>query len=134
MPTPNQKSGLDWSAVKDQARRAVLDQLRGRFGLTDLESRIETALCFTPADWAAQGINLGATFNLAHNLGQMLHKRVHHRAPGLDGLWFVGGGTHPGSGLPVIFLSAQTTARELDAELSATATSGARRPSAAVAV
>jgi len=31
----------------------------------------------------------------------------------VDGVWLVGGGTHPGSGLPVIFLSAQITARLL---------------------
>jgi phytoene desaturase len=28
----------------------------------------------------------------------------------VDGVWLVGGGTHPGSGLPVIFLSSQITA------------------------
>jgi len=31
----------------------------------------------------------------------------------LDGVYLVGGGTHPGSGLPVIFLSSQITARML---------------------
>jgi phytoene desaturase len=63
------------------------------------------------------GINFGATFNLAHGLDQMLHRRVPHRAPFADGMWFVGGGTHPGSGLPVIFLSAQITAGMLCDEL-----------------
>jgi phytoene desaturase len=68
---------------------------------------------FTPADWAAERINHGATFNLAHNIGQMLHRRVQHRYPGTDGLWFTGGGTHPGSGLPVIFLSSTIASRLL---------------------
>ncbi|MED5506835.1 MAG: hypothetical protein VX684_03250, partial [Planctomycetota bacterium] len=51
--------------------------------------------------------------NIAHNLGQMLHRRPQNRLQGLDGTWMVGGGTHPGSGLPVIFLASQTTARML---------------------
>jgi phytoene desaturase len=47
----------------------------------------------------------------------MLHKRPPHKLPGAKGVWMVGGGTHPGSGLPVIFLSAQITSRLLCAEL-----------------
>ncbi len=34
---------------------------------------------------------------------QMLHLRPHNRFEDLDGVYLVGGGTHPGSGLPVIF-------------------------------
>ena len=78
-----------------------------------LASRIRAELVVTPDDWRAERINHGATFNMAHTLGQMLHRRPQHRAEGLDGLWFVGGGTHPGSGLPVIVLSAGTTTRLL---------------------
>ena len=36
--------------------------------------------------------------------------RHQHRLEDVDGVWTVGGGTHPGSGLPVIFLSSQITA------------------------
>lgn len=64
----------------------------------------------TPDDWKAERINIGATFNLAHGLDQMLHRRPQHRLEEVDGVWMVGGGTHPGSGLPVIFLSSQITA------------------------
>ena len=53
------------------------------------------------------GINFGATFNLAHNLGQMLHWRPQNKLKGFERLYMVGGGTHPGSGLPTIFLSSQ---------------------------
>ena len=33
----------------------------------------------------------------------MLHLRPRNRFEDLDGVYLVGGGTHPGSGLPVIF-------------------------------
>src|SRR5581483_1915093 len=55
----------------------------------------------------------GATFNLAHTLDQMLHLRPHNRFEDLDGVYLVGGGTHPGSGLPVIFESARISSRLL---------------------
>ena len=67
----------------------------------------------TPDTWRSEGIHFGATFNMAHSLPQMLHRRPPHRMPGVDGLWLVGGGTHPGSGLPVIFLSSQITSKLL---------------------
>ena len=45
----------------------------------------------------------GATFNLAHDFRQMLHFRPHNRLEETGGIYLVGGGTHPGSGLPVIY-------------------------------
>jgi len=72
------------------------------------------ARVITPADWDTRyEIYRGATFNLAHTLGQMLHLRPHNRFEDLDGMYLVGGGTHPGSGLPVIFESARISSRLL---------------------
>ena len=83
-------------------------------GLTDLESRIEYEKIITPAQWRDDySVYRGATFNLAHNLGQMLHLRPHNRFEDLDGVYLVGGGTHPGSGLPVIYESTRITCRQL---------------------
>ncbi|MGZ8901529.1 MAG: phytoene desaturase, partial [Limisphaerales bacterium] len=52
-------------------------------------------------------------FNLSHSLGQLLHLRPKNRFEGVDGVYLVGGGTHPGSGLPVIFESARITSKLL---------------------
>lgn len=43
----------------------------------------------------------------------MLHKRPHNRFEELAGVYLVGGGTHPGSGLPVIYSSARITSKLL---------------------
>ena len=68
----------------------------------------------TPADWDTKyQIHKGATFNLSHNLMQMLHLRPRNRFEDLESVYLVGGGTHPGSGLPVIFESARISARLL---------------------
>ena len=45
----------------------------------------------------------------------MLYFRPHNRFGG--GLYLVGGGTHPGSGLPVIYEGARITARRLMQDL-----------------
>lgn len=43
----------------------------------------------------------------------MLHRRPRNRFDELDGVYLVGGGTHPGSGLPVIYESSRITTRLL---------------------
>jgi phytoene desaturase len=53
---------------------------------------------------------MGATFNLAHTLTQMLYFRPHNRYAGFDNCYLVGGGTHPGSGLPTIYESGRISA------------------------
>ena len=73
-----------------------------------------TSLIITPAGWQFDyEVFKGATFNLAHNLGQMLHLRPRNRFEDLKNVYLVGGGTHPGSGLPVIYESARITSRLL---------------------
>lgn len=59
-------------------------------------------------DWRDQySIYQGATFNLGHNIRQMLFFRPHNRFEEVGNCYLVGGGTHPGSGLPTIYESAR---------------------------
>ena len=46
----------------------------------------------------------------------MLHFRPQNRLKGFDNLYLVGGGPHPGSGLPTIYESARITANLIDEE------------------
>jgi len=72
----------------------------------------------TPDDWQDDyEIYRGATFNLSHDLGQMLHLRPHNRFEDVERMYLVGGGTHPGSGLPVIYSSARITSNLLLGDL-----------------
>jgi phytoene desaturase len=116
VPTPNCDGRVDWRREAAVLRERTFAQLRKRFGL-DLrgldDPRIEAHVELTPDDWRASNINKGATFNLAHNLTQMLHWRPQNKLRGFENVYLVGGGTHPGSGLPTIFLSAQISARML---------------------
>ncbi len=116
VPVPNTKSGIDWSTARTKVRDQVLKTLREQMDI-DLEGRIVTEIHHTPDSWADTNIHFGAAFSLSHTLKQMAIFRPKHRWPTCDGLWMVGGGTHPGSGLPVIFLGAMATARDLLGDL-----------------
>ena len=47
----------------------------------------------------------------------MLWRRPHNRFEELNGLYLVGGGTHPGSGLPTIFESARISSKLIISDL-----------------
>lgn len=117
VPTTHQHSNVDWREQRLGYRGTVMRQL-AKLGLSDLEDRIRYEQILTPADWdEGHEIHLGATFNLAHSLDQMLHLRPRNRFEDLDGMYLVGGGTHPGSGLPVIYESARISSRLLLTDL-----------------
>ncbi|VTS05013.1 phytoene desaturase family protein [Tuwongella immobilis] len=113
-PVTHQHENVDWKKEAPAFRERILRQLETKFGVADLSKRILFEREVTPADWEhGYEIYRGATFNLAHNLGQMLHMRPQNRFEDLDKVYLVGGGTHPGSGLPVIYESARITSRLL---------------------
>jgi phytoene desaturase len=117
VPVTQQHPNVDWSRERDRFRAQMLRQI-AKAGFTGVENRIRFERIITPADWdAGYEIHLGATFNLAHSLDQMLHLRPHNRFEDAEGIYLVGGGTHPGSGLPVIFQSARISTRLLLADL-----------------
>ena len=113
VPVSHQHDKIDWKKEADPFREKTLDKLAA-IGLHDVRDRIRVEHRITPDDWHQNyRIYRGATFNLAHNLGQMLHRRPRNRFEELDGVYLVGGGTHPGSGLPVIYESSRITSRLL---------------------
>ncbi len=110
-PVPNRSPNVDWARDAQAFRATVMRQLE-RLGIENLEARIRTERMITPDEWEQRyGVHKGAVFNLAHDLKQMLHLRPHNRFEDVDGMYLVGGGTHPGSGLPVIYESARISSR-----------------------
>ncbi len=113
VPVTHQHPNVDWRRERERFRDKALSLLP-QIGIEGVESRIRWERVVTPLDWdEGFEIHRGATFNLAHNLGQMLHLRPRNRFDDLEGVYLVGGGTHPGSGLPVIFESARISSRLL---------------------
>ncbi|WP_232718569.1 phytoene desaturase family protein [Bacillus sp. FJAT-45037] len=109
-PVPNNFSLIDWEENKESFRDLVYDQIEKKTSFKGLRENLETEEIITPLDWQRDHhVFRGATFNLAHNLGQMMYFRPHNKFQELENCWLVGGGTHPGSGLPTIFESARIT-------------------------
>ena len=123
VPVTHQHPNVDWRNERDRFRSLALARLE-KVGIKDVESRIRFEHMITPMNWEHDyEIHRGATFNLAHNLSQMLHLRPRNRFEDLDAVYLVGGGTHPGSGLPIIFESARITARLVAEDLGSTSCS-----------
>jgi len=117
VPVPHRHPNIDWQREATILRSKVLQRLE-ELGVRDVQNRIRCERMLTPENWDHDfEIHLGATFNLAHNLGQLLHLRPRNRFEDLEGVYLVGGGTHPGSGLPVIYQSAKISARLLTSDL-----------------
>jgi phytoene desaturase len=106
VPVPNNKSGIKWNEEKQDFRNRVIEALETRGQYRGLTDSIEEEEIKTPEDWEEDhSVYLGATFNLAHNVSQMLYFRPHNEFEEFKNCYLVGGGTHPGSGLPTIYES-----------------------------
>lgn len=110
VPVPNCSADIDWAREAPAFRQRVIDALESRAGMQGIGKHITTELMYTPQTWQDMNIHVGATFNLAHSLKQMLYFRPHNKFEELDCCYLVGGGTHPGSGLPTIYESGRIAA------------------------
>jgi len=111
VPVPNLDAGIDWSKEKMRYRDLVLDAIIAKTDMKDIREQIEVEEIITPADWLANKyVYKGAVFNLAHTIRQMLYLRPHNQYEDIMDLYIVGGGTHPGSGLPTIVESGRIVA------------------------
>jgi phytoene desaturase len=111
VPVPNNSFGIDWDKERDSFRKKVVNAIETRTPMKDISDNIEVERTITPREWENDyNVYKGATFNLAHNIRQMLYFRPHNKFEELRNCYLVGGGTHPGSGLPTIYLSAMISA------------------------
>ena len=110
VPTINARHGFDWENHREEYADKVLQRIEQRTSMKDLRKHVVARRIITPDDWQSSSIYLGATFNLAHTLDQMLYLRPHNRYQGFNNCYLVGGGTHPGSGLPTIYESGRISA------------------------
>jgi phytoene desaturase len=101
---------MDWQQQTDHIKAHVLRRLADLTGLADLEKHIVYETVYTPR-YYSEGLNLmkGSAFSLAHNFLQVGYFRPRNKADKFKNLYFVGGATHPGTGLPIVLISAKLT-------------------------
>ncbi len=103
----------DWSALQARARAAVLGRL-AKMGIRDLEQHLKFEVSYTPQDWQSRyNLAKGAAFGLSHNFMQVGYLRPQNRHPRYRNLYFAGSSTHPGTGLPLVLLSARLTTERI---------------------
>jgi phytoene desaturase len=110
----DKKKEQDWNAFRKMTRDAVLNRLR-EAGLTDIEEHILHELCYNPGTWeSVYHVSNGSVFgSLSHSLFQMGYFRPHNRHPKYRNLYFTGGSTHPGNGIPLVLLSSKLTSERI---------------------
>jgi len=106
--------GQDWQKLKQTTREAVIRRLKDA-GLTDIEEHIKFETCFLPKTWESYcNVTNGSVFgSLSHTIFQMGYFRPHNRHNKYKNLYFVGGSTHPGNGIPLVLLSAKLTSERI---------------------
>ncbi|GAB4196729.1 MAG: phytoene desaturase family protein [Roseiflexaceae bacterium] len=107
---------VNWAREGRPYRDLVLAKLR-RMGLPDLEQHIAYEQIITPDDLEARyNAPGGAIYGLASNNPWSAFLRPPLRARDAQRLYFVGGGTHPGGGIPLVLLSGRAVAQRVLAD------------------
>lgn len=113
-PVPNLSGGQDWEAIKHAYADRILASLEKPHLVPDLRRHLISKLVFTPQDFATHlDAYEGSAFQFEPLLTQSAWFRPHNRSEDVDGLFFVGAGTHPGAGLPGVISSAKVLEKHL---------------------
>ena len=98
-----------WEEVAGGYRDLILDRLTERgYEIRDV---IGAERVLTPTELSYQsGAWRGALYGASANDRLAAFRRPHNRSQEIQGLYFVGGTTHPGGGVPMVTLSGKVTA------------------------
>ena len=120
-PVPNLDGKVDWQAEAPRLQSRIIDALEQTMlpGLTDA---IRSPFYMTPEDFRDDYLSVaGAGFSIAPHFTQSAWFRFHNRAEGIENLYLVGAGTHPGAGLPGVVSSAKVIEKLVPAAVSSVA-------------
>ncbi|MDQ2747767.1 MAG: phytoene desaturase family protein [Acidobacteriota bacterium] len=102
---PYTSSRTDWQIEAKNYRDLIVKKLE-TFGLENLEASIEFERIITPEDFETKyRTNRGSIYGVSSNGIFSAFLRVPNQAKNIENLYFVGGATHPGGGMPLVLLS-----------------------------
>ncbi len=111
-------NGQNWEAEKERMRSAVLKRLL-KAGI-DAESAIDTEMVLSPEDfYDLYRSNKGSIYGISSNSQMAAFMRPPNRSRELKGLYFCGGSSHPGGGVPLAALSGKMAAELIQEDFSA---------------
>lgn len=118
-PMPNLWANVDWEKTGPALREQLLGKLED---LVDpgIRDHIVWERSYRPTDFGRDyNAVLGTAFgSLSHGFFQSSYFRPHNKATAVDGLYFVGQGTYPGIGVPMVHISARLVVERIQEEWS----------------
>lgn len=106
-PVPNLESGLNWDDIREDYANKIIQALDSTM-MPGLKDCIVEQFDMTPKEFKTDYLSeQGAGFSIAPTLTQSAWFRYHNKAEGLNNLYLVGAGTHPGAGMPGVLSSAK---------------------------
>jgi phytoene desaturase len=106
-PVPNLKGNVDWASMAPEYEQRILTAL-DQSVLPGVLAHTTTRFSIDPRTFAGRLRSAdGAAFGPEPLLTQSAAFRFHNRSDDVDGLYFVGAGTHPGAGVPGVLSSAR---------------------------
>ena len=113
-PVPNQHSGIDWEREGPRYLDRILSALDASV-LPGLRMNLGPVMHVDPRYFQHElRSEAGAAFGIEPTLRQSAYFRYHNRSEDIDGLYFVGAGTHPGAGVPGVLCSAKVLERQVE--------------------
>lgn len=104
---------IDWAKQGPDYARLVIKRLE-EHGLTRLSQHIHYQYLFTPADFSARDVSTdGALYGWASHSPLTALFRPPLQSPDYSHVYFVGGTTHPGGGIPLVMLSARMVVEKI---------------------
>ncbi len=107
---PSTSDKTDWTREAKNYRDLIIKKLES-FGLKDLENSIEFEQTITPADFETKYLaNRGSIYGVSSNGIFSAFMRPPNKPRDVANLFFAGGVTHPGGGMPLVLLSGKMAA------------------------
>lgn len=107
---PYTNAKVDWEKEKQNYRNLIVKKLE-KFGLEGLSDSIDFEQIITPTDFETKyRANKGSIYGISSNGIFSAFLRVPNKAKDVENLYFAGGATHPGGGIPLVLLSGKMTA------------------------
>jgi phytoene desaturase len=116
-PVPNTTAQIDWERAGGQVREKLLGVLEKVIDPA-IRRHIVWERQYTPDDFASDfnAVHGTAFGSLAQGFFQSSYFRPPNKASSLGGLYFVGQGTTPGIGIPMVHISARLVAERIAGE------------------
>ncbi|MFL6255617.1 MAG: phytoene desaturase family protein [Pyrinomonadaceae bacterium] len=112
-PTLSRMQGADWRVETLKIKASVTETLSSH-GVRIDPARVMCEEVYTPADWQRRfGLYDGSAFGAAHTLFQVGPFRQKNFSEELEGLYYVGASTTPGTGMPMVVLSGRLVAERI---------------------